>query len=41
MEGQPRKSTEPTEVRVWQIFYVAGLILFAEYLAILFFLSFQ
>lgn len=41
MVDQPSKSSEPTQVRVWQIFCVAGLILFAEYLAILSFLAFQ
>jgi hypothetical protein len=41
MVGQSSKSSESTEVRVWQIFYVAGLILFAEYVAILSFLAFQ
>jgi hypothetical protein len=41
MVGQASKSSESTQVRVWQILYVASLILFAEYLAILSFLAFQ
>jgi hypothetical protein len=41
MVGQPSKSSESTQVRVWQILYIAGLILFAEYLTIVFFLAFQ
>jgi hypothetical protein len=39
MIGEPSKSSESTQVRVWHVFYVAGLILFAEYLAILTFLG--
>ena len=43
MVGQPSKSSESTQVqvRVWQIFYIAGLILLVEYLTILSFLAFQ
>jgi hypothetical protein len=41
MVGQPNKSSESTQVRVWQILYLTGLILFAEYLTILSFLAFQ
>jgi len=39
MVGQSSKSSESTQVRVWQIFYFAGLILLAEYLTILYFLA--
>ena len=41
MIAQPSESSESTQVRVWQIICLAGLILFAEYLTILSFLSFQ
>jgi len=41
MVASPEKSSESVQVRVWQIFYIAGLILLAEYLAILSFLAFQ
>jgi len=40
MLGQPNKSSESMQIRVWQIFYIAGLILLAEYLTILYFLAF-
>ena len=41
MVGQPSKSSESTQVRVWQILYIAGLIVFAEYITIVLFLAFQ
>jgi hypothetical protein len=34
MVGQSSKSSESTQVRVWQIIYVGVFILFAEYLAL-------
>ena len=40
MVGQPSKSSESMQVRVWQVFCVGGLILLAEYLTILYFLAF-
>jgi hypothetical protein len=36
MVGQPSKSSESTENRVWQIFCIAGLVMLAEYLTILY-----
>jgi len=41
MLSQPIKSSESTQVKVWQIFCIAGLILISEYLTILYFLAFQ
>jgi hypothetical protein len=41
MVGQPSKSSESVQVRVWQIFYIAGLILLAEYLTIRSFLALE
>jgi len=41
MLGQPSKSSESTQVKIWQIFCIAGLILFAEYLTIMSFLALQ
>jgi len=40
MLGQPNKCSESTQIRVWQIFYIAGLIMLAESLTILYFLAF-
>lgn len=41
MVGKPSKSSESIQVRAWQILYLAGLILFAEYLVVQFFLAFH
>jgi hypothetical protein len=41
MLGQPSKSSESTQVKVWQIFCIAGLILVSEYLTIMYFLALQ
>jgi hypothetical protein len=41
MAGKPSKSSESTQVRVWQLIYLAGLILIAEYLTLVFFLALQ
>jgi hypothetical protein len=41
MLGQPSKSSESTQVKVWQVFYIAGLILIFEYLTIMYFLALQ
>ena len=41
MLGQPSKSSESTQVKVWQIFYIAGLILVFEYLTIMYFIALQ
>jgi hypothetical protein len=34
MVGHSSKPSESAQLRVWQIIYIAGLILFAEYIAI-------
>jgi hypothetical protein len=39
MLGPPNKSSESTQVRAWQIFYIASLILLYEYLAIMYILA--
>jgi hypothetical protein len=41
MLGQTSKSSESTQVRIWQIFYIAGLILIFEYLTIMYFIALQ
>jgi hypothetical protein len=41
MVGHSSKSSKSAQFRVWQILYIAGLILFAEYLAIRSLLAFH
>jgi hypothetical protein len=41
MAGHPSRSSGSMQIKVWQILYIAGFILLAEYLTIVFFLAFQ